>query len=108
MLDQGKDLDWFNSSAIITLFVVSVITFVAWVIWNLTEKHPVVDLTLLKSRSFSLGALIFCLGYAVMFGNLVLIPLWQQGFFGYTATWAGLAAAPSGITAVMVSSLSRP
>ena len=108
MLDQGKDLDWFNSSAIITLFVVSAITFVAWVIWNLTEQHPVVDLTLLKSRSFSLGTLIFCLGYAVMFGNLVLIPLWQQGFFGYTATWAGLAAAPSGITAVMVSSLSRP
>jgi DHA2 family multidrug resistance protein len=103
MLDQGKDLDWFNSSAIITLFVVSAITFVAWVIWNLTEQHPVVDLTLLKSRSFSLGTLIFCLGYAVMFGNLVLIPLWQQGFFGYTATWAGLAAAPSGITAVMVS-----
>jgi MFS transporter, DHA2 family, multidrug resistance protein len=35
--------------------------------------------------------------------NIVLLPLWLQSYVGYTATWAGLASAPSGITAVLVS-----
>jgi len=44
-----------------------------------------------------------CLGYAVFFGNIVLTPLWMQTQLGYTATWAGLAAAPGGMIAVLIS-----
>jgi DHA2 family multidrug resistance protein len=50
-----------------------------------------------------LGTLALCLGYAVFFGNIVLMPLWLQSFLGYTATWAGLVSAPSGVTAVLTS-----
>src|SRR5262249_46178106 len=39
------------------------------------------------------------------FGNVVLLPLWLQTQLAYTATWAGLVAAPSGITAVLISPL---
>jgi DHA2 family multidrug resistance protein len=39
----------------------------------------------------------------VFFGNVVLMPLWLQSFEGYTATWAGLVSAPSGVTAVLTS-----
>jgi MFS transporter, DHA2 family, multidrug resistance protein len=103
MLDKGKDLDWFNSPLIVALVLVTVIGFIAWVIWELTEEHPIVDLSLFKSRSFTLGTTALCLGYAVFFGNVVLMPLWLQSFLGYTATWAGLVAAPSGVTAVIAS-----
>ena len=103
MLDKGKDLDWFNSPTIVILLVVTVVAFVAWLIWNLTEKHPIVDLSLFKSRSFALGTVAMCLGYAVFFGNIVLMPLWLQSYLGYTATWAGLVSAPSGMTAVITS-----
>jgi DHA2 family multidrug resistance protein len=105
MLDKGKDLDWFHSATIVTLLVVTIIAFAAWLIWELTEEHPIVDLSLFKSRSFSLGTLALCLGYAVFFGNVVLMPLWLQSFLGYTATWAGLVSAPSGVTAVLTSML---
>jgi DHA2 family multidrug resistance protein len=105
MLDKGKDLDWFNSPAVVTLTVVAVIAFVAWIIWELTERYPVVDLSLLKQRNFSLGTIAYCLGYAVFFGNIVLLPLWLQTQLGYTATWAGLVAAPAGIVSVLVSPL---
>jgi len=37
------------------------------------------------------------------FGNVVLMPLWLQSNLGYTATWAGLVSAPSGITAILAS-----
>jgi DHA2 family multidrug resistance protein len=50
-----------------------------------------------------LGTVALCLGYAALFGNIVLMPLWLQSYVGYTATWAGLASAPSGITAVLTS-----
>src|SRR5580698_129343 len=102
MMDQGKDLDWFSSKLIVILAVVTVLALAAWIIWELTEEHPIVDLTLFKSRSFTLGTLALCMCYAVFFGNLVLMPLWQQTQLGYTATWAGLVSAPSGVTAVLV------
>ncbi|HTC44012.1 MAG TPA: DHA2 family efflux MFS transporter permease subunit [Steroidobacteraceae bacterium] len=102
MLDQGKDLDWFSSHVIVTLAIVTVLGLIAWIIWELTEAHPIVDLTLFRSRSFTLGTLTLVVGYAVLFGNVVLMPLWQQTQLNYTATWAGLVAAPSGLTAVLV------
>ena len=105
MLDKGKDLDWFHSAFIVVLLIVTVVGFAAWLIWELTEKHPIVDLSLFKSRSFALGTLAMCLGYAVFFGNVVLMPLWLQSNLGYTATWAGLVSAPSGITAILTSML---
>jgi MFS transporter, DHA2 family, multidrug resistance protein len=103
MLDKGKDLDWFNSPMIVVLLLLTVVGFIAWLIWELTEEHPIVDLSLFKSRSFALGTLAQCLGYAVFFGNIVLMPLWLQSNLGYTATWAGLVSAPSGITAILTS-----
>jgi DHA2 family multidrug resistance protein len=103
MLDKGKDLDWFHSPLIVVLLIVTLIALAAWLIWELTEEHPIVDLSLFKSRSFALGTLALCLGYAAFFGNVVLMPLWLQSFLGYTATWAGLVSAPSGVTAVLTS-----
>jgi DHA2 family multidrug resistance protein len=105
MLDKGKDLDWFHSAFVLALLIVTIVGFAAWLIWELTEKHPIVDLSLFKSRSFALGTLAQCLGYAVFFGNVVLMPLWLQSNLGYTATWAGLVSAPSGITAILTSML---
>jgi DHA2 family multidrug resistance protein len=102
MLDQGKDADWFNSNTIVILCIVCVVSLAAWIIWELGEQSPIVDLTLFKSRSFTLGTLALCLVYGVFFGNVVLMPLWLQSNVNYTATWAGIVTAPSGITALMV------
>ena len=103
MLDKGKDLDWFHSTPIVVLALVTVVFFIAWLIWELTDRVPIVDLSLFKSRSFAIGTVALCLGYAIFFGNVVLMPLWLQEQIGYTATWAGLVAAPSGVVAVLMS-----
>jgi DHA2 family multidrug resistance protein len=102
MLDTGKDAGWFESPQIVVLAIVTVIFFAAFLIWELTEKYPIVDLTLFKRRNFSLGCLAFCLGYAVFFAANLLMPLWLQTQIGYTATWAGLVAAPTGAIAVLL------
>jgi DHA2 family multidrug resistance protein len=105
MLDKGKELDWFASPGVVVMALVALVGLVAWIIWEQAEKHPIVDLSLFRSRSFTLGTVGLCLGYAVFFGNIVLLPLWLQTQLGYTATWAGLVAAPSGVTAVLISPL---
>ncbi|WP_028534681.1 DHA2 family efflux MFS transporter permease subunit [Paludibacterium yongneupense] len=103
MLDRGKELDWFHSSTIVVLAAVAAVTLTFLVIWELTAEHPVVDLSLFASRNFTVGAVGISLGYMVYFGSLVLLPLLLQTQLGYTATWAGLAAAPIGILPVILS-----
>ena len=105
MLDTGKDAGWFGSTQIVILAIVTAIGFAAFLIWELTDKHPIVDLSLFKRRNFALGTLTFCLGYAVFFAANLLMPLWLQTQVGYTATWAGLVAAPTGAIAVMLTPL---
>jgi len=105
MLDKGKDLDWFHSGAIVALAVVAALGVVLFVVWELTDEHPVVDLRLFKRRNFTMGAIALSLGYGVFFGNVVLLPLWLQQYMGYTATLAGMALAPVGILAIVLSPL---
>jgi DHA2 family multidrug resistance protein len=100
-LDLGKNADWFHSPFITTMALLSAIGFVAWLIWELTEDRPAVDLSLFRNRNFALGTAALTLGYAVFFGNTLLLPLWLQQQLGYTATWAGLVSAPSGIVSVI-------
>lgn len=105
MLDLGKNADWFHATHIVVLALVAAVSFVAWLIWELTEANPAVDLTLYRNRNFAIGGLVFCLGYAVFFANILLFPLWLQTQMGYTATLAGLVAAPSGVVAVLLTPL---
>ncbi len=103
MLDKGRELDWFSSSEIWTLSVVAIIGFVVFLIWELTERHPIVDLSLFRRRNFAIGTASLALAYGIFFGNVVLIPLWLQQYMGYTATDAGLVLAPVGVLAFLLS-----
>jgi DHA2 family multidrug resistance protein len=103
MLDKGKELDWFQSPEIIALAVVAVLGFVFFLAWELTEEHPVVDLSLFKRRNFWSGALATSIGYGLFFGNVVILPLWLQQYMGYTATMAGMVLAPVGLLAILLS-----
>ncbi|MDB5836207.1 MAG: emrB [Caballeronia sp.] len=103
MLDKGKDLDWFNSTTIVVLTLIAVISLAFFIVWELTAEHPVVDLSLFKLRNFTGGTIALAIGYGLYFGNLVLLPLWLQTDIGYTATNAGLVLAPVGLFAVLLS-----
>jgi DHA2 family multidrug resistance protein len=108
VLDLGKNDDWFNSPTIVVLSLLAAITFAGWIIWELTEERPIVDLGLFRSRSFTIGVVGISLGYALFFANNLLLPLWLQQQLSYTATWAGLVAAPSGAVAVLLTPFVTP
>ena len=102
MLDKGKDLDWFGSTQIWLLAIAASVGFAVFVVWELTERHPVVDLRLFARRNFWTSSLAMSLAYGAFFGNVVLLPLWLQQYMGYTATEAGMVLAPVGVLAIVL------
>ncbi|AIF48163.1 DHA2 family efflux MFS transporter permease subunit [Dyella japonica] len=102
LLDKGKDLDWFNSPVICLLAVFAAVAFVFFLIWELTEQRPIVDLRLFAGRNFLGGTVAISVAYGIFFANLVLLPQWMQEFLGYRSVDAGLVTAPLGIFAVVL------
>jgi MFS transporter, DHA2 family, multidrug resistance protein len=103
MLDKGKDLDWFGSPTIVTLAIISGVTFCYFLIWELTQKDPIIDLKLFTNRNFTGGTIAISIGYGVFFGNLVLMPQWLIRDLAYPTINAGLVLAPLGIFAIIFS-----
>ncbi|RDS81402.1 DHA2 family efflux MFS transporter permease subunit [Dyella psychrodurans] len=102
VLDKGNDDDWFNSTFIVVTAIISAIAIVIFLIWELTDKDPIVDLKLFRHRNFRMGTIALVLAYAAFFAIGLLIPQWLQLNLGYTATWAGFASAPLGVLPVLL------
>lgn len=102
ILDKGNDLNWFESNFIIVGAAIAAVSLIAFIIWELTERHPIVNLKLFTNRNFSVGCLLLVFGYSGFFGINLLLPQWLQTQMGYTAIWSGLAAAPLGVLPVLL------
>lgn len=103
MLDTGREHDWFGSVWIVGLAVVAAISFAAFVIWELTDANPVVNLRIFRFRGFSFATMAISLGFGAFFAQVVLTPLWLQQVAGYTATETGFIVAWLGVFAVLLS-----
>jgi DHA2 family multidrug resistance protein len=102
-LDNGNDLDWFGSPIIIVSSVVAVVSLTLLIVWELTDRHPIVDLHFFARRNFLIGTLCVSFAYFAFMGANIIFPIWLQTTAGYTATWAGIAVAPVGLFALFIS-----
>jgi DHA2 family multidrug resistance protein len=102
MLDNGNDHDWFASPLILTLGLVALVSLAFLVAWELSAKHPVIDLTLFRQRNFTIGVSAMSLGMLAFFAINVVSPLWLQTTLGYTASWSGLTSAWVGVLAFLL------
>jgi DHA2 family multidrug resistance protein len=102
MLDNGQNQDWFASSWIVGLLVVAVLGFAAFVIWELTDDHPIVDLRVFRHRGFAVSAAAMSFTFGAFFASIVLMPLWLQINLGYTSTLSGYVLAFQAVFGVIV------
>lgn len=92
ILDIGRNHNWFGDPIIVALAVTSGIAFLIFVIWELTEEHPMVDLRILRHRGFSVSLVALAISFGAYFAGFVIVPQWQQAWLGYTATEAGYSS----------------
>ena len=102
VLDKGQEDDWFGSAFITRLAIISAVSLLAFVVWELRRNDPIVDLRLLADRNFGVGNLLmFVLGFALL-ATTTLLPLFVQTLLGYTATDAGLVLSPGGLALMLM------
>jgi MFS transporter, DHA2 family, multidrug resistance protein len=95
--DKGPELDWFSSNFITGLVAVTIVFAIAFLVRELMAEHPVVTLSVFKLRSYSTGVFLMTVLGFVLYGSIVLLPIWLQTLLGYPATQAGFTMAPRGI-----------
>ncbi len=102
VLDKGEREDWFSSDFIFRLAVIAALALIFLVWHELRTRHPVVDLRLFKERNYTSGVTIMFFFGFVLYGSIMLLPLFLQTLMGYDATTAGWALAYGGIGSLLI------
>jgi DHA2 family multidrug resistance protein len=97
VLDKGQQEDWFSSTWITWTLVLAVLMLVLFIVRELYAADPVLHLRVFKERTYATGVfLMSTLGF-VLYGSLVLLPLFLQTVLAYPAIQAGIAMSPRGL-----------
>jgi len=111
VLEEGNSKDWFDDFSICVLTVVAVVCLTALIFWELSprNRHPVINLRVLKNRELSAALVLFlALGFG-LYGGIFIFPLFVQTILGFTPTVTGAVLMPGGIatgvTAIMCGQL---
>ncbi len=99
VLDKGQQEDWFDSHLILTVATISIVSLVAFIIRELVAKDPVVHLSVFRNRNYTVGVILMTTLGFVLYGSLVILPVFLQTLMRYPAVEAGIATAPRGLGA---------
>ncbi len=97
VLDKGQIDDWFGSSFITSLSIISAISLLCFVFWEWRNPEPILKITLLKNRSFAVACTLMLFLGVMLFGSTVLIPQYLQVLMRYTAERSGMAMSAGGL-----------
>ncbi len=101
VLDKGNDLDWFGSKLITRLSIISVIALILFVISQIKNKHPLVDLSVLKDKNYFIGTFVQVVMQGVMLASMAILPQFLQSMMGYDAFLSGITMMPRGLGALI-------
>ena len=98
VLDKGQEDDWSGSTFITVFAILSAIGIIGGILWELLgTDHPIVDLPLLRERSFAFTNLMMFVTMFVLLTTTQLLPQFVQEILPYDATKAGLLLMPGGL-----------
>jgi MFS transporter, DHA2 family, multidrug resistance protein len=96
-LDKGQEDDWFSSHFITWLAIIAIVGLGAFIIRELLDKHPLVNLRVFRVRTYATGVFLMTVLGFVLYGSMVLLPIFLQTLLGYSALDAGVAMLPRGL-----------
>jgi DHA2 family multidrug resistance protein len=100
VLDKGQEADWFSAPWICWTAAVSTLALVAFILRELTDHEPIVQLRIFRDRNFAMGTLITCTYGFVLYAATAMLPLFLQTLMGYSALQSGLSVSPRGLGAM--------
>jgi len=97
VFERGQHDDWFSSSTIVIMCIIAVVGLVSFVIRELYDKNPLVDLSVFRSRGFTGGNIIGIVSGFGLFGLNLILPLFFQNVLHLDATTTGFALLPGAV-----------
>jgi MFS transporter, DHA2 family, multidrug resistance protein len=97
LLDKGQEEDWFSSNWMVALAIVATVGILWFIIHELRSPNPVVHLRVFKERTYSAGVFLMTILGFILYGSMLLLPIFLQTLLGYPALDAGVAMAPRGL-----------
>lgn len=94
VLNWGQDADWFNSPPLIGVALLGLLLTAYFIVWELAQRTPLLDLRLLARRNFAIGSLTLGIGFMAMYGLLSVLLVRLQVVAGYTSFLAGSVLLP--------------
>lgn len=95
VLERGQREDWFDSQTIVAGAAIAVCALIAFVVRELRDPQPLVDLRVFKSWSFTAGNILGIVSGFGVSGLALMLPLYFQNVMGFDALTAGFALIPS-------------
>jgi EmrB/QacA subfamily drug resistance transporter len=92
-LIEGHAYGWM-SGPILGLFAVAAVAFAAFIVLEMRQRIPMLDLTLFRNGTFAGANLVAILVTLAMFGIFVFFPIYMQTFRGWSPIQAGAALLP--------------
>jgi MFS transporter, DHA2 family, multidrug resistance protein len=100
VLDRGQRADWFSSSWVVYATGFSAVAFLLLVARELLFTEPILDLRIFKESVFIVATTLTVSMSFVLFGVILMTPLFLEEFLGYSAWRAGLVLAPQAMAAM--------
>ena len=100
-LIEANTYGW-TSTRILALFGVAAAALVAFVVLELRQRLPMLDLNLFRNSTFAGANTVMMLVALAMFGVFFFVSLFVQNILGYSATEAGATFLPMTVLVILV------
>jgi DHA2 family multidrug resistance protein len=102
VLDKGQEDDWLHSDFILGFALVSALSLIGLVVWELNHEDPIVDLPLARHRNFGAAMIVMFVTGFILISTTQMLPQFLQTMMGYSATKAGLALTAGGLATLVM------
>jgi EmrB/QacA subfamily drug resistance transporter len=103
-LIEANAYGW-TDPVIIGLFVLAAVALVGFVLLEMRQRSPLLDLSLFRSSTFAGANVVALLVTLAMFGVFFFMSIYMQNILGYSATKTGAAFLPMTILIILIAPL---
>lgn len=101
LLERGDRTYWFEDTQNVILLVVALASWAMLCAHSLTIKQPLLDLKVLKHKTFTAANSLNFLAAFMITGTLFVLPIYMQELLGFSPTQAGTTMAPRALVMML-------